>query len=433
MKKHYLFLFVLPLLVVGCNKQKEEVPEYKIVSKDDITELERQHNASLRYLNTYSYSYHHEINAKDLYLDKNIAESTSEDVKKSIGIYRGIFVYKDSFARYIGNNSTVGSKEVTSNTNSYWFIDGEDETKNLVRRDASTVRDQQEISTDNIIQEGIESKDTEYYFSGKISSDPEFSKYLNDSISTLTNPVNMQISENEIVSKGYEIKKIDEIKNLSYPNDERMNLVVFGETTTITKYSFIAEINSYVCSYKSEIYSKFIVTDNNLNTLKEKNVLESFTKEFSYSYSNTPLSYTGTPFFYKEPDKKQVAYAPVLVSYDNLTNTYSEENVSITNITNVYRNLNASFKGYAFAIQNVSLNKEAYCVSTRTQFDEEVYEVLGFSNIVENAIGCIGKANIPSHPNLFKNNDLQVKMEIIITIEISATNVVSGGLTFRVL
>lgn len=429
MKKSLLFIFALPLLLSGCNKNEEKNSEYKMVTNEDIVELQRQHQNSLHYLNTYTYSYHHEINAKDLYLDKNIAESTIEDINKNIGIYRDVFVTKESTSKYIGNNTTVGSKDTNENEISYWFINAGDNIRNLAKRVADTNRDQQQVSEDEIIKEDIKKEDTEYYFSARIN-DPEYSQYFNDSITALANPINLQISENEIVSKGYEIKKIDELKNLDFPNDQKMNLIVFSETTTITKYSYISEINSYVCSEKSETYNKFIITDNALNTLKEKNILESYEKHIKFSYSASPLPYSGTPFFFKENDQKQIDYAPVLVSFDETNNEYIEEMVNVVNITNVYRNQNTSFKGYAYSMM-VQLEKDAYCISTRTQFDNEIYEVLGFSNIIENSVGYIGQAGIQAHPNLFKNYEPNVGMEIIITIDVSATNIVTGGLIFR--
>lgn len=430
MKKRYSLLLALPLLMASCAGNNEDETTYKLVTKEDIVELERQHNNALRYLNTYSYSYHHEINAKELYFDKNIAESTIEDIKKNVGIYRGVFVYKDSISKYIGNNSTAGSKEVSENKNSYWFIDG-DSGKNLVKREAKTNRDQEEISYDKIIEKDVSKDDTEYYFSVKIS-DPEYSQYISDSISTLSNPTNIQISESEIVSKGYELKKIDEIKNIDYPNDSKMNLVVFGETTTLTKYSYVSEINSYVCSEKSETFTKFIITDNNLNTLKEKNILESYSKTFSYSYSASPLAYSGAPLFYKEPDLKQIEYAPVLLSFDDSTNTYNDVTPEIVNITDVYRNQNPSYKGYAYYMTAI-LSDYAYCISTKIQYNQGIFEVLGFQNIIENAVGYIGQADIQTHPSLFKNYEPLTAMEIIVTIELSATNIVTGGLVFRAL
>lgn len=440
MRKHYLFIALIPLLLTGCSNT-EESKKYPAINDQQtiMKDYYRQHTSNQSYLNLYElentleYDPTYDVfgtlaptydvfgtlapvgTAKNLYFEAKASNN--------VGVYSGYFICDNKVSKYLGNKENVGSISEFEEGESFWFRpfdSGHEGKMELIHRQEVKDNDLDKVTKDSHTEIEVEQDNISHYFSNNINTD--YSSYFERPLVQPTSSTTRQVSaylkaENEIVETYNETIEAEHIQNPIHPSDE-YKLTVMKQTTGQTNFKNIEKIGWVGTSFK-ETTTYCLISDYELKLLDEPRLIlkEETTIEFTYAATMQP--YTGEAYVFQQEDEKIEQYRPSMFVYEG--GSFSELSIHSIDVSKEYKKVHPEFSGYAYSFSAVNLEQnKLYSFACHEDIENGLFETIGYNQLVSKAGGTIISGGIEGH-NLIKTITTTETYEFIILVSSNGT------------
>ena len=425
MRKHYLFIALIPLLLAGCSNT-EESKKYPAINDQQtiMKDYYRQHTSNQSYLNLYElentleYDPTYDVfgtlapvgTAKNLYFEAKASNN--------VGVYSGYFICDNKVSKYLGNKENVGSISEFEEGESFWFRpfdSGHEGKMELIHRQEVKDNDLDKVTKDSHTEIEVEQDNISHYFSNNINTD--YSSYFERPLVQPTSSTTRQVSaylksETEIVETYKEVVEATPIENPIHPGEE-YRLTVMKQVVGKTTFKLLDKIGWAGTDFE-ETTTYALVSDYELKLLEQPRILMEDAITISFTYASSMQPYSGDAYVFQEEDTKIETYRPSLFTFDGAN--FVDENIQGTDVSKEYKKVHPEFSGYAYSFTSVNIEQgKLYSFAKKEDIEKGIFDSIGYNELVSSAGGTIVSGGVEGR-NLIKTITTNEIYEFIITI-----------------
>ena len=430
MKKNYLFITLIPLLLAGCSNA-EESKKYPAINDQQtiMKDYYRQHTSNQSYLNlyelktTFEYDPTYDVfgalapidSAKNLYYEAALTNN--------VGVYSGYFICNNKVSTYVGDKANVGSISEYEQNESFWFRpfdSGHEGKMELIHRQEVKDNDLDKVTKDSHTEIEVEQDNISHYFSNNINTD--YSSYFERPLVQPTSSTTRQVSayqktEIEIVETYNETIEAEQIQNPIHPSEE-YKLTVMKQTTGQTNFKNIEKIGWVGTSF-IETITYCLISDYELKLLNEPRLIYKEETTIDFTYASTMQPYTGEAYVFQQEDEKIELYRPSMFVYES--GSFNKLSEACIDVSKEYKKVHPEFSGYAYSFSAVSLEQnKLYSFACHEDIENGLYETIGYNQLASKAGGTIISGGVEGH-NLIKTITTSETYEFIILVSSNGT------------